>query len=376
MEVCPTSTSLGRPISSLGIAQNNQVSAPLGQNQQQWSGAISQGVQLPYTQGTSDIPLDQALNMVFPGGIPAAMEQLWNRTLVRSVGISLQQLRSDVMARYPGYQVEPSEPAQTKPISLGLANFQQAKPEKEANLPLSPSLEAWLTCHTCQAQTLEGKDRHGRVMKPPFGPKTYPKLPSLNAERFEPSNAPSLLRVGQLPPEWHRLVPDQGRITPETVSFSRGEFGELQSSVSKILAVLSDLDWWVAGVSNLAKDIQPHLSHNEDLQLAGTYSQRYLLESCRSLEELEIQVTALFSHLKLRERDGYLSRLNAHVPTATRKDLRVSPLVGEYIFDEELVSQAGNRLQGDVSWPEVQHHYVGHISQKEPGPKGPGSSSA
>ena len=58
---------------------------------------------------------------------------------------------------------------------------------------------------------------------------------------------------------------------------------------------------------------------------------------------------ALFSHIKLRERDGYLSRLNAHVPTSTRKDLRGSPLVGEYIFDEELVSQAGNRLQGDVS---------------------------
>ena len=55
------------------------------------------------------------------------------------------------------------------------------------------------------------------------------------------------------------------------------------------------------------------------------------------------------SHLKLRERDGYHSRLNSHVPIATRKDLRVSPLVEEYIFDEELVSQAGNRLQGDVS---------------------------
>ena len=36
-----TSTSLGRPISSLGIAQNNQVSAPSGQPQQQWSGAIT-----------------------------------------------------------------------------------------------------------------------------------------------------------------------------------------------------------------------------------------------------------------------------------------------------------------------------------------------
>ena len=102
-------------------------------------------------------------------------------------------------------------------------------------------------------------------------------------------------------------------------------------------------------MSNLAKDIQPHLSHDENLQLAGIYSQRYLLESCRSMEELEIQVTALFSQFKLRERDVYLSRLNPHVPVATRRELRVSPLVGEYLFDEVLVSQAGDRLQGDVS---------------------------
>ena len=175
----------------------------------------------------------------------------------------------------------------------------------------------------------------------------------MKAERFEPSNAPSLLRVGQLPPEWHRFVSDQGKISPETVSFTRAELGEFQSSFSKILAVLSDLDWWVAGVSNLAKDIQPHLSHNENLQLAGTYSQRYLLESCRSLEELEIQVTALFSHFKMRERDGYLSRLNPHVPMATRKRLESEPTCrGVYcrgVYDEVLVSQAGNRLQGDVS---------------------------
>ena len=113
---------------------------------------------------------------------------------------------------------------------------------------------------------------------------------------------PLFLRVGQLPPEWHRLVADQGKISPETISFTRAEFGELQSSVSKMLAVLSDLDWWVAGVSNLAKDMQSHLSQDENLQLAGIYSQRYLLESCRSLEELEIQVTSLFSQFKLRER--------------------------------------------------------------------------
>ena len=49
-----------------------------------------------------------------------------------------------------------SEPAPTKPMSLGLANFQQAKPEKEGNLPLSPSLEAWLTCQAQQASQTGG----------------------------------------------------------------------------------------------------------------------------------------------------------------------------------------------------------------------------
>ena len=57
----------------------------------------------------------------------------------------------------------------------------------------------------------------------------------------------------------------------------------------------------------------------------------------------------VFTQFKLRERDGYLSRLNPHAPLATRRELRVSPLVGEYLFDEVLVSQAGDRLQGDVS---------------------------
>ena len=149
-----TSTSLGRPISSLGIAQNNQVSAPSGQPQQQWSRDMPQGVQLPYTQGTSEIPMEQALNRVFPRGIPAAMEQYLAPAMEPDISsfrrqsgqspldsvISLQELRSDVMARYPGYQVEPSEPAPTTPTSLGLANFQQPNPEKEANLPLSRGL--------------------------------------------------------------------------------------------------------------------------------------------------------------------------------------------------------------------------------------------
>ena len=235
----------------------------------------------------------------------------------------------------------------------------------------------------------------------------------------------SLLRVGQLPPEWHRLVPDQGRISPETVSFTRAEFGELQYSVSKILAVHSDLDWWVAGVSNLAKDIQLHLSHDENLQLAGTYSPRYLLESCRSLEELKIQVTALFSHIKLsglrrcrvhslwllvdhyvlrnwyrilvRAVKGLISRAGMvsicpllwqrdvklqqthqterEGPNGHEKRLESEPTCRGVYFWRGAGVPGGEQATGRCL-PEVQHYYVGHISQKEPGPQGPGSSSS
>ena len=172
------------------------------------------------------------------------------------------------MAPYQVYQVEPSEPATTIPTPLGLANFQQAKPEKEDNLPLSPSLEAWLTC---QAQTLDGKDRQGKVIKSAFGPKTFPKLPSLRADRFETSNSPSLLRAGQLPPEWHRLVSDQGRITPETVSFTRGEFREFNL---KFRRFSPSFRIWIGG-------------------LPGIYNLTYLTVRVSSLLEPTLRGTAV-----------------------------------------------------------------------------------
>ena len=43
-------------------------------------------------------------------------------------------------------------------------------------------------------------------------------------------------------------VSDQGRISPETVSFTGWSSASSNLRFSKILAVLSDLDWWVAGI--------------------------------------------------------------------------------------------------------------------------------
>ena len=43
------------------------------------------------------------------------------------------------------------------------------------------------------------------------------------------------------------------------------EFSEFQSSVLRMLIVLSDLDWWIATLPGLVKDMQPQLSLNANL---------------------------------------------------------------------------------------------------------------
>ena len=127
-----TSTSLGRPFLS-GHSPEQPGLGPMGQPQQQWSRAIPQGVQLPYTQGTSEIPMEKPVTGVFKGASPQLGSNScssYGSTSVRSIG-SFFTARAAVgcYGPLPGYQVEPSELAPTKPISLGLTNFQQAKPE-------------------------------------------------------------------------------------------------------------------------------------------------------------------------------------------------------------------------------------------------------
>ena len=86
-----TSTSLGRPISSLGIAQNNQVSAPLGTTPAtvEW-GYTPKGYSCPTHRGLTKFPWNRPLTGFFQGASPQlwsnSLLQLCNRTSVRSVG--------------------------------------------------------------------------------------------------------------------------------------------------------------------------------------------------------------------------------------------------------------------------------------------------
>ena len=64
---------------------------------------------------------------------------------------------------------------------------------------------------------------------------------------------------------------------------------------------------------------------------------------------MQLQASALFSHLKWKEWDTYLSKVHSSIPACTKQALRNSSLTGQYLFDEELVSGAVDKLQGDVS---------------------------
>ena len=114
-------------------------------------------------------PWTRPLTGFFPGGGSPQLGsnlllQLWNRIIVHPVSSWAEFTRlchNTASAAVgcdgpvPGLSSRAVGATPNKPTSLGLANFQQAKPEKEPNLPLSPSLEAWLPV---QAQAMEGKD--------------------------------------------------------------------------------------------------------------------------------------------------------------------------------------------------------------------------
>ena len=131
--------------------------------------------------------------------------------------------------------------------------------------------------------------------------------------------------------------------------------GELKSLDSMLLTILSDLDWWIAEIYSLAKLLD---------WLPGHFSQIYLIESCRSLEVLEIQVTDLSFHLQGRRKDGYITRFHTHVSQTMRSELWNSLNVGEYICDHIWwgAGVSGCRIGPGTCLPKVQLYQVGTLS--------------
>ena len=111
-------------------------------------------VWMPYTQGNSEIPLDQALNRFFfqgGGGVPAAKEQFiapsMERIIVRPVSswAEFTRLRHNTASAavgcdspVPGLSSRAVGATLNKHTSLGLANFQQASLKRNPIYPCLP----------------------------------------------------------------------------------------------------------------------------------------------------------------------------------------------------------------------------------------------
>ena len=233
--------------------------------------------------------------------------------------------------------VTPSEPS-----SLGVRAFQGVRPEKPVSLPLHPTIPQWLERHSL---ILEGRvSGKGK----PFSGKTLPKAPVLSARRFVPCDTPLLLRPPQIPSHWHRLAKFQDKSVPESVVFQYKDYQELLVQSNKDLAIISDLDWLMAGGTSLISQMANMGPNDPLLPDAFVFLQRYMQESSRSLEVLERHSTARFANLTWRLRDSFLGKLHPSVPQTTREELRASSLNTDHIFDEEVVAQASDMLKSDV----------------------------
>ena len=82
-----------------------------------------------------------------------------------------------------------------------------------------------------------------------------------------------------------------------------------------------------------------------DSDLGGLNDTSHLLAHWLTAAKSSLILTAAWARFYLR----YLSKVHSSIPACTKQVLRNSSLTGQYLFDEQLVSGAVDKLQGDVS---------------------------
>ncbi len=126
---------------------------------------------------------------------------------------------------------------------MSLAQLGVDRPQSEPNLPFHPTIVEWLDLHT---SVLGGKHPSGRISKP-YPAKSLPRAPLLSSTRFIPSDVPNLMEHPIIPDNWHRVVRDQSKPSLESVNLHLKDYMSLVTQSSKDLAIISDIDWLLAG---------------------------------------------------------------------------------------------------------------------------------
>ena len=109
----------------------------------------------------------------------------------------------------------------------------------------------------------------------------------LRSQRYLPCDTPQLFNSLQVPNGWHRLLSQQAKPSPGSLSFNLKEFNDLMLQSQRDLAIVSDLDWLLAGGTSLVNQIAGFPPGCADLPTAITLLQRYMQETARTMEVLE-----------------------------------------------------------------------------------------
>ena len=154
-----------------------------------------------------------------------------------------------------------------------------------------------------------------------------------------------------MPLGWHSLLREPGKMPAQSISLSATDFQEIQLRLGRDMSVLSDMDWMLGGAQTFLKGLRDSVQgRQEDDSLDDSlyFLQRYLLEISQDVGHLALSSTALFANLRWRERDQALTRCHTLL-SDSRESLRRGPLLSKTLFEENMVTAAASRLQGDIS---------------------------
>ena len=227
--------------------------------------------------------------------------------------------------------------------SLGLAAFGRSlSVNHDSGLPLAPPIKELVDQQT---EILSGQAALGKARRRYYPLRKYPNLPSVSLARFSPSDYRELYQNQSMPTDWERLMKSSDTKQAQSVSFSMGDFQEFRRRIAQDMAVLSQSDWLIAGVSTLVGQYVDDGLSSQDTLL--TY--RYLLSMAKCIQELEKSNTALYSSLLWRDRDAWLARCHDTLLVSTKEELRRDPGLQKTLFSNESVSESADKLKGDVS---------------------------
>ena len=231
----------------------------------------------------------------------------------------------------------------SKAHSVGISRFFPQEETVNDNLSLSPAISQWLDAHSDIPQGKCGLGETQRAL--PYAKGQYPRFSALSPGRYLPS------RARRPHPPGTRY---QGNPVPVALQVPVRETEELVAAAGRDLAVISELDWLTSGASHLLGQMAatpPLLPFISSITLL----QCYALETCRSVEMLELSSTARYANHIWQLRDGHLSKLHGSVLKQTRESLRQAALLGQHLFPEETVAIAGQNLRGDVQRMNLSH---------------------